>query len=285
MKKIKSYINFNEDADWKKALAGAALGAGLSIGNPFLSQTNQKSDTTQIKQDTDKYLDINPKNVDNNDILEMNQTLSIELPSNFDYNNMTISPTFMSISGFGRTTAIGGIIFINTPKLGFFIEIKGGFERESSKWVQTSYLEKEEYIYQNPLTGSYELHKDTETTYSGRFERDRMFNLGLSKDLVNNDKYRLNAYIGCGLTKRRYEMVEKINKTHSEWRNWLHGEEHIFSEYDYYKKSGLFLRENRLNISSGLIYTLPFDKYGLSFGIGFDTNPGLVNILFGINLK
>lgn len=48
MNNVKSYKEFNEELNWKNAIAGAALGAGLAFSSPAKSQTNSAQSTTQV---------------------------------------------------------------------------------------------------------------------------------------------------------------------------------------------------------------------------------------------
>lgn len=71
MRKIKNYEDFtNEELNLKKALAGAALGAGLAISNPSISQTNLDKVETETTQTTKALKSVT--------VLDSNQVNKIE---------------------------------------------------------------------------------------------------------------------------------------------------------------------------------------------------------------
>lgn len=292
MRKVKNYQEFtNEEINLKKALTGVALGASLGLSNPVISQQlddNSQKELTKDEKSISKNLPsefIKSTNIE--DIRNMESTVSIKVPEDFKAEEAMINASFMmlDVGLASRRTPIGGCIFINTPKIGFYVELKATGDVEMKDWVYSNTLEQEGYSWMTNY-GSYTKYSIRKDYYKGTIENQKIFNIGVTKPIMKKN-YHCRAYIGCGLTRTEVEIAEKVDRFYSEYTNY--SALGYIGNYDSNLTSttsgtGVFKYENRFNLSGGLLFEIPFYPTGLSFGIGFDTNPGSLNLMFGVSI-
>ena len=202
MKKIKKYQEFtNEEISIKKALAGAALGASLGLSSPAISQENPndkiKSELKYLvthqevpaidKPSSQKLPSEFVKNTNIDNIRNMDSVVSIKAPDDFDLKETKINASFMIMDMPVYTnhpgTPIGGCIFINTPKIGFYVELKASGDVEMNDWVYSNtLLEQEGYSWMTNY-GSYTKYSITKDYYQGTIESQKIFNIGVLNQL------------------------------------------------------------------------------------------------------
>lgn len=293
MKTLKTYEDFcNEEVNWKKAAAGVALGAGLAFGNPTdaISQETDKVELSQTKKSDTIIKSVKPLTESGvKDISNYKTMASIKVPNDFDVKNAEIHSSFLWNSSL-PSAPLGGIIFIHTPKLSFFVDIKSNWEFSNEpelidNWSnEKTILEEEGYSWETSWGAYTKWNKET-TESSGSIEHRKIFDIGIGKSLISNnegtDKYiNLRAYIGCGISRTKSERYKMIREYSSEYTNYVYHSD-TYSDVNIYDRYEPLKTEytNKLNITGGLL----FDVSMISMGIGFDTTPGGINLMLGFN--
>ena len=294
MKRIRNYEDFtNEEINLKRALATSALAAGMALSNQAKSQTVEKP-KIELSQKIDSELQNSPIisvskiNTDYiSDIKNYDSSSSIKLPKEFDPYNAYMRATFLWNSNL-PSAPFGGMIFLHSKNISFFIDIKSNWrfhdEADVVEWVdQPSQIIEYAKIPMYQGSDSYSQRMKFVYTSTGEVPHRKVIDFGLSKTISKNKDLNMKAYLGCGIFKSETEMVTMISEytsTYYYWSsinqsNWLDdGESHRYITTKEYN--------TKLNITGGLLFDF---TSGYSLGLGFDTNPGGINLSLGFNIK
>jgi hypothetical protein len=292
MKTIKTYEDFvNEEINLKKALATGALAAGMAFSNPATSQNVQnfqKSDTT-LSQRVDNSI-INVLNINKDqvsDIKSYESSTSIKLPEGFDPSSVYMKSTFLWNSNI-PSAPFGGMIFLHSKNISFFIDIKSNWrfhdEADVVDWVdQPSQIIEYAKIPMYTGSDSYTQKMKFVYTSTGEVPHRKVIDFGLAKTINKNQNLNMKAYLGCGVFKTETEMVKMISEYYSTYYYWSsinqssmldNGESHKYITTKEYN--------TKLNVTGGLLFDF---ASGFSMGVGFDTNPGGINLSLGFNIR
>ena len=216
---------------------------------------------------------------------------SINLPKEFDPNRSKIYASFLYDVNIPNAP-LGGIMFIHSPKLSFFVEIKSSWKTFTSPdpdimiedWTKESFF-RDSYITWQTSYGSYTREYHDKTISSGSVEHKRIFDIGISKTIDNSESLDLKAYIGCGPSITKTEMYQKIENVWWEYSHYAAaGIDVPYTSIDqntYYEKVSTKY-ESSLNITGGLLFDF---NSGYQMGIGFDTKPAGINLMIGFTIN
>ena len=240
---------------------------------------------TQSKTSINNVSTINRDQV--SDIKNYDTMTSIKLPKDFDHNNAKIYSSFLWDSNIPNAP-FGGMIFIHTPKLSFFIDVKSTWKNFSGEYGIKNWVEIESFVEEyNTWQTSYgsftRVHHD-KTISVGALDHKRVFDIGISKTISKSKSFDLRAYIGCGLSLTKTEIFEETLELYREYTHYAAlGYDTEWSEPDIYltydKVATIY--ENKLNITSGLLFDF---KSGFQMGIGYDTQPRGINLMIGFTM-
>lgn len=211
---------------------------------------------------------------------------SIKLPKEFDPNDAGVYASFLWNSNI-PTAPFGGMMFIHTPKISFFIDIKSNWEFNNEpyfvdNWVEQSSWTEEGYSWMTTF-GSYTKWSKLKSKSIGSTEHKKIFDIGLSTSISKTKSLNLRAYIGCGVSRTKSEMYEMTSTYYSEYTHYEMAGFDSYGPSSYhedYKDIGT-IYENKLNITSGLLFDF---QSGFQMGLGFDTQPGGINLMLGFTM-
>jgi hypothetical protein len=310
MNKVKTYEQFiNEEINLKKAITGAALGASLAISNPVISQTDTKKDKIEsIYTENDSIKD---RKVSYNDIDTMskengfNLSLDSEILSNAK--SVKLSYTLAYIQGINidkypsetdldlnpnsnfYQAPAGALFGIHIDNFSIYLDCKWFGKKDYlnvSNWSNETILDKYTYTYE-PYAGSlqygtyttYERGKKLRTGYCEQNNKIINLSLGGSKDInLNGYEYCFRGFLGMGVLDKTKLTYQEVYDYWYEFTNWNLINDYTSDgggnyEYSLVKKEKVY----ELNVHGGII----IEGAGVFAGIGFDTNPGSLNISFG----
>lgn len=293
-KGIDDYPEFENEAirllencpKWKPGKIG-----GKYVRSIYRLPITFKYDSNSISQLNNSVKSVTSINTDQvSNIKNYDTMASIKIPKDFDHNNAKVYASFLWDSNIPNAPW-GGILFIHSPKLSFFVDIKSTWKTYTSpepdimidNWIKESSF-SEQYNTWETSYGSYTKVQHDQTISSGSVEHKRIFDIGISKTIDKSESLNLRAYIGCGLSISKTEMFKKT--------------EDFYWEYTHYAAAGfdvpwelqdqsirydkvLTTYEKKLNITSGLLFDF---ENGLQMGIGFDTQPAGVNLMLGFTI-
>ena len=221
------------------------------------------------------------------DIKNYETSTSIKLPKEFDPNNAYMKSSFLWNSNIPQAP-LGGIIFIHSDKISFFIDIKSDFKWRGDlgvdNWVKQS-SDLIEYAKIPMYTGSEgytQQHKGVDVS-KGEVEHKKIINFGLASTIQKNKELNLKAYLGCGIFNTEKEIVTMIDEYTYTYYHWGHGIQDNIYDSNYYTKYTTVKEYNtKLNVTGGLLFDF---ASGFSMGVGFDTNPGGINLSLGFNIR
>ena len=353
MRKIKKYQEFtNEEINLKKAIAGAALGAGLAISNPSISQTDlQNTDKTEIS-----YAKVERPNVthsDSNQIKKMDGHISLDLSEYYDADELKEEDIYLHTSylfnlGINKSTLpMGGYFFLHTPKVSFYsgfsyetsANITSDIDYDSGSWKDATgyydgagnYYGNDQYIqnmmnkyggyihsnsglYQvgtwgNEYRGSATIMKQSKFTEVETKTKKNVFNIGLSKEVLNKYNVKLNAFAGlCLMTQKKTTTTNVDTETIKQDVYFAEDTWHVINPPSYLYtavvssstkeesyKTVAYEQTFKIGANFGLMFDFGNDDLiksgqynnvsGLSLGISFDTSSNALNLLIGFNIK
>jgi hypothetical protein len=247
-----------------------------------------KYDSSKITQSNNPISNVSIINKDQvSDIKNYETMASIKLPKDFDPANAKIYSSLLWDSNIPNAP-FGGMFFIHTPKLSFFIDVKSTWKNFSGEYGIKNWVEIESFVEEyNTWQTSYgsftRVHHDKNVSV-GALDHKRVFDIGISKSISKSESFDLRAYIGCGLSISKTDIFEKTEELYREYTHYAAlGYDTDWSEPDMYltydKVATTY--ENKLNITSGLLFDF---KSGFQMGIGYDTQPRGINLMIGFTM-
>lgn len=284
---VRFIIASGSSFDFEKAYYEAPYSEFIKLFNKV--DSNKTDVVSDVVSDVQSNPIIGVSNISKDqvsDIKNYETMASIKLPKEFDPNDASVYASFLWNSNI-PTAPFGGMMFIHTPKISFFIDIKSNWEFNNSpelvtNWTEQSTWTEEGYSWMTTY-GSYTKWSELKSKSIGSTEHKKIFDIGLSKSISKDKSLDLKAYIGCGLSRTKSEMYEMISTYYYEYTHFETSGINGFEKDSYhedYKSIGT-IYENKLNITSGLLFDF---SSGVQMGIGFDTQPGGINLMLGFTI-
>jgi hypothetical protein len=303
MKNVKSYNDFcNEEINWKKAAAGAALGASLAISNPVISQEFEVKD--KIENTRQSILDVKETDTTYDIIKSMSRENGFDLIINSDTlskaKSAKLSYSIAYLQGFGKDKysppgyglkiPAGALFGLHIDNFSIYLDCKWfGKEDESSvsNWSNATVLEEFTSTYelypgsfQNGTWTSFKSGKELKT--GNCLQENNVVNFSLGGKLPLNKDYCFRGFLGGGVVSK---SKLTYNQVYDYWFEYtrlglMNSYTPVISgggfTYDLVKTEKI----HELNIHGGIM----IEGAGVLAGIGFDTNPGMLNVVFGFTI-
>jgi hypothetical protein len=215
---------------------------------------------------------------------------SVKIPKGFDPNNAYMKSTFLFNSNL-PSVPFGGMVFIHSNDISFFIDIKsdlkwrGELGVDVNDWVEeptqiTPYSKIPMYSGSESYT---QLHR-YKAIDKGEVEHKRVIDIGLAKTIQVDKTLNLKAYIGCGIYNTEKELITRIHEYEWTYYHWHYIQQNDWYDYNDLGTDYIIKKEynTKLNVTGGLLFDF---ASGFSMGVGFDTNPGGINLSLGFNIR
>lgn len=302
MRSIQSYEDFiNEEINIKRVLAGAALGAGLAVSNPAISQNDfSKSDKIENVISKDK---INTKKTSFDIVDTMSKENGFNLSLKGDISkakDVKLSYSIGYIQGIGKDEYPSQ--FLGSPYADFYQAPAGALfglhidnfsiywdckwfgkkdESNVSNWSEPSILNQYSHTYEDYYVGSaiYTTHESgTEIRTGSCIQNNRVTNISFGGKVKINKDYCFRGFLGVGVLNRTELTYQEVHKYWDEFTNYSLINQSSYDgsnnwEWNLIQKSQIY----ELNVHGGLM----IEGGGVFAGVGFDTNPGTFNVSFG----
>jgi hypothetical protein len=245
-----------------------------------IEKSNPVSSETPLK---------NVTNIDVKSIDDFSSNTLVKLPKEFDPNNAYMKSTFLFNSNL-PSVPFGGMVFIHSNDISFFIDIKSNLKWRGELGVDINGWTEEptqitpySKIPMNSGSESYtQLHR-YKAVDKGEVDHKRIINIGLAKTIQVDKTLNLKAYIGCGIYNTEKELITRIHEYEWTYYHWHYIQQNDWYDYNDLGTDYIIKKEynTKLNVTGGLLFDF---ASGLSMGVGFDTNPGGINLSLGFNI-
>ena len=312
MRKIKNYEEFtNEEINWKQALGTAALATSLatsSLGQKTDDISPVKKDTIEIvKSDSLNYTKTNYSNVES--MAKQNGvSINFEDEELSKLNNMEVSYTLAYSMGItsdkypgglndkGSQMPMGALLGMHFGKFSVFIDWKffgSKDEYNVKEWSNGTVLNQFTSVWE-PYEGSmqygtYTSYESGQILRTGSCEQNKeLLSLSLGGQIYRHksenasEDVTIRGYIGLGALskyKLTYNEIESYWERYTRWN--------LIDDYSYDSGSSYDYQLVKKEISTQISVNggINMDIGSFNMGIGFNTNPGGLNLSIGYTIK